>query len=397
MLGNFSFGDYFKKDAIHWAWEFLTKELRIPAEKLWVSVYKDDDEAAKIWKDEIKIPANRIVRLGDKSNFWPSEAKEKGPNGPCGPCSEIFFDYGVNPNCPKGDKCDPDCSCGRFAEIWNLVFTQFNRKDGGVLEPLPAKNIDTGMGLERLCAVVQGKKSNFETDLFTPILKAIEEKIETSNIKIEQREKLVIADHARAITFAIADGVVPSNKERGFVVKGLINSATNIVLSSGATEPTIYKLVSVVADAMRQPYPGLEDKVKDISDLVRKVEEAFLQVRKERIPELAKELPEAKDTKARGEIYFRYRDTYGLPLNAILDTAKRAGIKDEQIKADLKYFENLMEEQKTRSRAASKMTGDVFVEADLDLKGVKTVFLGYDQIKSQSRVVKIFKDNQEVK
>ena len=157
MLGNFSFGDYFKKDAIVWAWEFFSEVLRIPKEKLWVSVYKDDAEAEAIWLNDIKLSKERLVRLGDKSNFWPANAKESGPNGPCGPCSEIFYDYGVNPKCTNA-QCDPDCNCGRFTEVWNLVFTQFNRKDGGVLEPLPAKNIDTGMGLERLAAVMQGIK-----------------------------------------------------------------------------------------------------------------------------------------------------------------------------------------------------------------------------------------------
>ena len=169
MLGNFSFGDYFKKDAILWAWEFLTKELKIPDKKLWVSVYKEDFEAEEIWLKQVKIPKERLVKLGDKSNFWPSEAKETGPNGPCGPCSEIIYDYGENRNCPKKEKCDPDCSCGRFSEVWNLVFTQYNRKDpstgsgqsGGILEPLPNKNIDTGMGLERLVAVVQGIPETF--------------------------------------------------------------------------------------------------------------------------------------------------------------------------------------------------------------------------------------------
>ena len=168
MLGNFSFGDYFKKEAIHWAWEFLTGELKLLKDKLWVSVYQEDNEAYGIWANDIKIPTDRIVKLGDKSNFWPSNARLNGPNGPCGPCSEIFYDYGVNPKCPNGSKCDPDCSCGRFSEVWNLVFTQFNRKDGGVLEPLPAKNIATGMGLERLVAVVQGKRVIMKRTILQP-------------------------------------------------------------------------------------------------------------------------------------------------------------------------------------------------------------------------------------
>ena len=172
MLGNFSFGDYFKEEAIDFAWEFLTEELKIDKGRLWVSIYKDDAQAYQVWKDKIKIPENKIIKLGDKENFWPSEAKEKGPNGPCGPCSEIFFDQGSKIGCGRPD-CNPSCNCQRFVEVWNLVFTQFNRKEGGILEPLPKKNIDTGMGLERLAAVMQGVYSNFETDLFQPIIKEI--------------------------------------------------------------------------------------------------------------------------------------------------------------------------------------------------------------------------------
>ncbi len=220
MLGNFSFGDYFKKEAISYAWEFLIEELKINRDSLWVSVYKDDEEAYIIWRDFIKVSSEKIVKLGDKDNFWPADAKEKGPNGPCGPCSEIFFDFGLDKGCAKPG-CDPSCSCGRFVEIWNLVFTQFNRKDNGVLEPLPQKNIDTGMGLERLAAVMQKAPNNFETDLFRPIIKEI-----VSNIKCQvsnEKELLyAVSDHIRAITFAIFDGVLPSNEGRGYVVRKLI-------------------------------------------------------------------------------------------------------------------------------------------------------------------------------
>src|SRR3989338_7456446 len=210
MLGNFSFGDYFKEDAIKWAWEFFTDVLKISSDKLWVSVYEEDEEAYNIWRNKIKISEKRILKLGDKDNFWPAEAKTKGPNGPCGPCSEIFYDYGINEDCPEGKKCNPTCSCGRFAEIWNLVFTQFNRKDGGVLEPLPGKNIDTGMGFERLVAVMEGKKSNYDTSLFAPIREAIKKGISATKGKISEHEEKIIADHIRAIVFAICDGVVPS-------------------------------------------------------------------------------------------------------------------------------------------------------------------------------------------
>jgi len=254
MLGNFSFGDYFKKDAIEWAWEFLTKEIGLPEEKLWVSVYEEDDEAADIWLNRIKVPKKRFVKLGDKSNFWPAEAKTKGPNGPCGPCSEIFYDYGVNSKC-KSKECDPACDCGRFSEIWNLVFTQFNRKEGGVLEPLPSKNIDTGMGLERLVAVTQGKKNNFETDLFSPIISTIDKEIGKN---LEKRQKYLIADHVRAIVFGICDGVPPSNKDRGYVIKKLINLCADLAIQQGAKKAVIYKLVSSVANVIANPFIGPE-------------------------------------------------------------------------------------------------------------------------------------------
>ncbi|MDZ4243296.1 MAG: alanine--tRNA ligase, partial [Candidatus Omnitrophota bacterium] len=306
--------------------------------------------------------------------------------------SEIFYDYGVNPKCPNGDKCDPDCSCGRFSEVWNLVFTQFNRKDGGVLEPLPAKNIDTGMGLERLVAVVQDKKTNYETDLFEPVIQAIDTEISKN---IELREKKIIADHIRAITFAITDGIIPSNKERGSVVKRLINDSANIALNSGAEEPRVYKLVPAVVDVMKAPYPELGDKAKDIMMHIKNGEEAFILVRKQRVPELKEQLSLEQTPEQRGELYFKYRDTFGLPVPVILDTAEAAGISTDQIQRDMVYFLANMEQQKEKSRAGSKMAGDVFADASLNLNVAKTQFLGYSDATAKGVVLKLFKDNQE--
>ncbi|MFH1381179.1 MAG: alanine--tRNA ligase-related protein, partial [Candidatus Omnitrophota bacterium] len=220
MLGNFSFGDYFKKEAIFWGWEFMTAVLGIEKEKLWVSVYKDDDESYNVWRNEVKVPVKKIVKLGAKDNFWPSNAPKDGPNGPCGPCSEIFYDQGSAVGCKK-KTCSPSCDCGRFVEVWNLVFTQFERKDNGSLDPLPTKNIDTGMGLERIASVMQGVKTNFETDLFEPIIKTIKE----SNGSLKASDYNAIADHLRAAVFAICDGVAPSNEERGYVIRKLIRRA----------------------------------------------------------------------------------------------------------------------------------------------------------------------------
>jgi alanyl-tRNA synthetase len=396
MLGNFSFGDYFKKEAILWAWEFLTTVLKIAPEKLWVSVYHEDAEAESIWIEQVKIPKNRLVKLGDKSNFWPANAKVNGPNGPCGPCSEIFFDYGVNLKCVKKEKCDPDCNCGRFSEIWNLVFTQFNRKDGGVLEPLPNKNIDTGMGLERLVAVIQGKQTNYDTDLFMPIRLAIRKNIDSSTIQLLERDELVIADHIRAIVFAISDGVIPSNKERGSVVKRLINDSTNLVLSAGGTEPSIYKLVPTVIEVFKSQYPEIQLKQQDLMSLILKTEEAFLIVRKERLPEFQVQVQKATSAADRGEIYFRFHDTYGLPLSTIVTTALSLGISSDDNQKALTIYHTLMKEQQDRARASSKMMGDVFVDNELHLDVAKTDFIGYTHLSGKAKLLKLFINNQEV-
>jgi alanyl-tRNA synthetase len=354
MLGNFSFGDYFKKEAITWAWEFLTGEMKLPKEKLWVSVYKDDEEAYGYWANDIKIPLDRIVRLGDKSNFWPSNARLNGPNGPCGPCSEIFYDYGVNPNCPNGAKCDPDCSCGRFSEVWNLVFTQYNRKDGGVLEPLPAKNIDTGMGLERLAAVVQGKKSNYQTDNFEAILGVIKAAFKANNANLTESEFRIIADHMRAVTIGIADGVVPSNEGRGYVMRKLIVVMTDLSIRAGISKPIIHTFVDIVVERMKEAYPDLVSKAAEIRDAIKRIEEAYNKVYKQRVPELEEKLREAKnDAEKIGDIAFLFGDTYGVSSSTIMSSAKALGIPQNILDAAFKRFESKMEEQKNRSRASS--------------------------------------------
>jgi alanyl-tRNA synthetase len=398
MLGNFSFGDYFKKEAIHWAWEFLTLELKLPKEKLWVSVYKDDDEAYGIWLNDIKIPSDKIVKLGDKSNFWPSNARLNGPNGPCGPCSEIFYDYGVNPNCPNGSKCDPDCSCGRFSEVWNLVFTQFNRKDGGVLEPLPAKNIDTGMGLERLAAVVQGKKSNYQTDNFAAILGVVKDALKENGANLSESECRIIADHMRAITIGIADGVVPSNEGRGYVMRKLIVDITDLMIRGGVQKPLVHTFVDVVVQVLREPYPELVSKAEDIKNTVKRIEEAFIKVRREKLPELQPKLEMAKnDPEKLGEVIFLFRDTYGLPLPTISTTAMALKIPAQNLEAGLKVYEEKMQEQKNRSRAGSKMTGDVFTDAGIKLDVSKTEFLGYSALEGDAVILRLLNENNRVK
>ncbi len=390
MLGNFSFGDYFKKEAIHWAWEFLTKEMRIPADKLWVSVYQEDDEAYGIWLNAIKVPAGRIVQLGDKSNFWPSNARQNGPNGPCGPCSEIFYDYGVNPKCPLKERCNPDCSCGRFSEVWNLVFTQFNRKDGGILEPLPARNIDTGMGLERLAAVVQGKKSNYETDNFAAIVQVIKNAFKARVAQATESEFRIIADHIRAVTMGIADGVMPSNEGRGYVIRKLIVDMSDVAVRAGIEQPIFGAFVETVIEGLKNPYPELPGKAREIKDLIQRIEEGFIKIRKEKIPELkALLMKNRNDAASLGEIIFLYRDTHGLSLSTIANVAVESAIPDALMHEAKKIYEAKMEEQKNRSRAGSKMTGDVYANQDLAANIPKTEFLGYKETKAEAKVLKV--------
>jgi len=399
MLGNFSFGDYFKKDAIHWAWEFLTRELNLPEGKLWVSVYQEDQEAYEIWVNEILVPKERVVKLGDKSNFWPSNARLNGPNGPCGPCSEIFYDYGVNPKCPNGQDCNPDCSCGRFSEIWNLVFTQFNRKDGGVLEPLPAKNIDTGMGLERLVAVVQGVKSNYETDNFAAILKVIKNAFADNGAKATESEFRIIADHIRAVTIGIADGVMPSNEGRGYVMRKLIVDMSDLAIRAGIEKSMIYSFVDIVIERLSGPYPELSGKTIEIKEIIKRIEEGFIRIRREKIPELENSVRNAaNDPKKLGEIFFLYRDTYGLPFATIVSATTSTGavsiIVQEQ---GTKIYEAKMEEQKNRSRAGSKMTGEVYANQDFAVNLPKTEFLGYKETKADAKAIQVIGEGQNIK
>lgn len=396
MLGNFSFGDYFKKEAISWAWEFLTEELKISKERLWVSIYKDDDEAYKIWSQDIKVPEQKIVRLGDKENFWPSEAKEKGPNGPCGPCSEIFYDWGADVGC-KEKICDPSCSCGRFIEIWNLVFTQYNRLEGSRLEPLPNKNIDTGMGLERLTAVMQGVQSNFETDLFVPIIKEI---VQGAGCKVDGGNKkeyvFAVADHARAVTFAIYDGVIPSNESRGYVVRKIIRKAVLHLRELGIEKPFLYKLAPVVANIMKPYYPELIERQENISEIIVSEEKNFISIL-DNSPDLVKRAfsgIDPTDEEASAKAAFELYDTHGIPVS----TTSALAIKFFTISAPIKEEKvaKMMEEQKERSKSQSTMKGDVFSAKEFDYGIKETAFFGYDEDSIETKIVRIIKDGSTV-
>ena len=390
MLGNFSFGDYFKDEAIVWAWEFLTKELKIKEDKLWVSVYKDDTEAYKIWKDKIGIPVKKIIKLGDKDNFWPAEAKTKGPNGPCGPCSEIFYDFGADVGC--GEKiCDPSCSCGRFVEIWNLVFTQFNRKEDGSLEPLPNKNIDTGMGLERLAAVMQGKQNNFETELFQPIVKEVCNAVPRSpNLKIVY----AIADHIRAVVFSIYDGIMPSNEGRGYIVRKIIRKASLHLKSLGIKDHFFDRLVPIVAEIMRKPYPELINQREEIAQIVLAEEKNFIHglgSSEELFKSKFTEFIDKPNAETVGNMAFLLHDTYGIPFELTCQWLEK-----HKVSFSKKAFEQAMEEQRARSKLGSAMKGDVFSVKELNLKVKETEFLGYKEFKCEAKILKIIKNNKLV-
>lgn len=385
MLGNFSFGDYFKKEAIMWAWEFLIQELLLKEKDLWVSVYKDDKEAYDIWKDVVKIPEKKILRLGEKENFWPSNAPSDGPNGPCGPCSEIFYggEDGV--------------------EIWNLVFTQFERKDKGRLDPLPNKNIDTGMGLERIARVLQGKAVNFEIDSFQPIINAIKDIAKHPlTLSPEGRSKgeganvNAIADHIRAVTFAISDGVLPSNEERGYVIRKLIRKAFWYGRGLGLDEPFLYRIVPVVTKVMERPYPELTQHREDISRVVLEEEKRFRNTIDEGMAKLENMLEASGEKKVlSGEDAFKLYDTYGFPLEL---TQEVSGLKN--VKVDIDGFTRCMDVQKLKSRKTSNIDAKIFDSLTLDeaeaVKRIEVTGFLENKEEVEARVLEIFKiDNGE--
>ncbi len=390
MLGNFSFGDYFKKEAIIWAWELLTEVYKLPEERLYVSVYRDDDEAYRIWEEEIGIPSERIVRLGEEDNFW-----TMGDTGPCGPCSEIIIDQGEDVGCKRPD-CGPQCDCDRFLEIWNLVFTQYNRDSSGRLHPLPKPNIDTGMGLERLCAVIQGVKSNYDTDLFREIIGRIEE-ISEERYGTERKKDIafrVIADHSRAIAFLIADGVIPSNEGRGYVLRRIIRRAKRFGLVLGIEEDFLFPVCEKVIEVMGEDYNELLQAKGTIEKIVKNEEERFSETLTYSMRILEEELERLKEKGERkipGKLIFRLYDTYGLPPDIVQDIAK-----DEGFSLDIDGYKKEMEIQRRMAQKSFKK--EVVVSEGLKKlveKGIKTEFLGYETLKADSEIVAIFSDGRQ--
>ncbi|MBU2101896.1 MAG: alanine--tRNA ligase, partial [Candidatus Omnitrophica bacterium] len=387
MLGNFSFGDYFKKEAIEYAWEFVTGVLGIAARDIWVSVYKDDDEAFAIWVNHIGISNEVIVRLDEDKNFWPASAPTLGPNGPCGPCSEIFFDRGAARGCGK-PSCSPSCDCGRFVEIWNLVFTQFNRVGVGKLLPLPQKNIDTGMGLERIAAVMQGKYSNFEIDILAPVVSFVKKilRITAEEPRISSLVNAIV-DHARAVSFSIADGVYPSNEERGYVIRKLIRQASFKGSMVGQADPFLHKLVPLYAQLMEEPYPEINEKKNAIAKIIFTEEERFLSTLKEgrqHFDSIATEARHGGNNTISAEALFKLYDTYGFPVELSRELAK-----ENNITVDETGFEDFLAQQRQQSRKKSMFDAHIFKQGELSLQE-HSIFVGYEDIQISAQVLRIF-------
>ncbi|MFA5073838.1 MAG: alanine--tRNA ligase, partial [Nitrospirota bacterium] len=392
MLGNFSFGDYFKKEAIAYAWEFLTTVVKLPKEKLWVTIYQDDDEAFQLWQEVAGVSPDRIVRLGEKDNFW-----QMGDTGPCGPCSEILIDQGSEVGCGKPD-CRVGCDCDRYLEIWNLVFMQFNRDQSGELSPLPKPSIDTGMGLERLAAIVQNVKSNFSTDLFQPLIKEIASLAGVPYHKDEQTDisYQVIADHLRSMTFLISDGVLPSNEGRGYVLRRIIRRAIRYGKLIGINTSFLYKLTGSVIDEMRAAYPELVDHRDHIAKIVLIEEERFAATLDSGIAllnETVRELISAGKNSIPGDVLFKLYDTFGFPLDLVADMAR-----DMHLKLDEEGYHKAMQEQRTKARAAWSGTGEEKIKPIYKELGsrMKTVFTGYEQLETTAVINALLKNDKLV-
>jgi alanyl-tRNA synthetase len=390
MLGNFSFGDYFKEDAIAFAWDFITRELGLPTEHLYATVYKDDDEAYDLWKKIAGLPDSRIFRLGEKDNFW-----SMGDTGPCGPCSELHIDQGEHmacgPNCGIG-KCD----CDRFLEIWNLVFMQFNRDETGKMTPLPKPSIDTGMGLERITAVCQGVFSNFDTDIFAPLISSIAAKAGVTYGQDDDTNTAlrVIADHSRAMAFLIADGILPSNEGRGYVLRRLIRRAFRFGRLMGLKDPFLFAQAQVVVDEMGGAFPELCENQDFMVSVIKKEEERFSQTLDKGLAILEEEMASLASSGKKtlsGDVVFKLHDTYGFPLDIVNDVTEKQGFL-----VDEDGFNACMAEQKRMSKDAWSGSGEKDVAGQfvkLLEAGMQTRFVGYDQLSAKSRIVTLLDEN----
>lgn len=382
MLGNFSFGDYFKREAIQFAWEYLTVVLKIPAEKLWVTVYEEDQEAEDLWLKEIKVDEKRFSRCGKKDNFW-----SMGESGPCGPCTEIFYDHG--PDIAGGPPGSENEDGDRYVEIWNLVFMQFNQESDGSLKPLPKPSVDTGMGLERLAAVLQKVHSNYEIDLFRHLIDAAKKIVHHPKKQDDKTEKSfrVIADHIRSTAFLIADGVVPSNEGRGYVLRRIMRRALRHGNQLGAIEPFFHQLVNPLVKEMGEAYPILKEQRVVIEKIILKEEEQFARTLDQGLKVLEQDLRTVKDHCISGEILFKLYDTYGFPVDLTADLAREKGLQ-----VDIVGFEIQMHKQRERARSASHFEVDYNQVMNLDLK---TAFTGYDSLEESTTIEMLLNENKQ--
>lgn len=373
MLGNFSFGDYFKREAIQFAWEFLTEVVKLPPEKLWVTVHNDDDEAEDIWVNEIGFDKNRVTRLGDDDNFW-----TMGDTGPCGPSSEIFYDHG--PDVPGGPPGSPDGELDRYIEIWNLVFTQFDRSADGTLTPLPKQCVDTGMGLERLAAVLQDVHNNYEIDLFDALIKKAAGLLNYQDLANPSLK--VIADHVRSCAFLIADGVLPSNEGRGYVLRRIIRRALRHGHKLQSSGPFFHKMVGELVNQMGDAYPLIQQTQAQLEKILLKEEQQFDLTLDQGLKILSEAVKQLEGKVIPGEVVFKLYDTYGFPTDLTADIAR-----EKELELDMDGFEQAMEAQRARARAASKF-GTVDTESyQID---ENTEFVGYESLQGESSVVALF-------
>jgi alanyl-tRNA synthetase len=384
MLGNFSFGDYFKRNAIKFAWEFLTVTLKVPQEKLWVTVYAEDDEAADIWLNEVGIASSRFTRIATMDNFW-----QMGDTGPCGPCSEIFYDHG--PEIAGGPPGTPDADGDRYVEIWNLVFMQYNRDSTGTLHPLPKPSVDTGMGLERISAVMQQVHSNYEIDLFQDLIKAAAREClgnVSSAQDLSNNSLKVIADHIRACSFLIVDGVIPGNEGRGYVLRRIIRRAIRHGYKLGQNQPFFYSLVDDLAKAMGSAYPELVEAKTRVAAVLKQEEERFAETLENGMQVLEAALQQGNEDRILdGETLFRLYDTFGFPLDLTADIARERGLAIDQA-----GFEQAMERQRERARATSKFT----MQDGIAYSGPSTEFHGYENLQFEGQVLAIYRQGSRV-
>lgn len=377
MLGNFSFGDYFKREAISYAWTFLTEVLKIPKERLWVTVFKDDQEAEEIWLKEIKVDPNRFSRCGEKDNFW-----SMGETGPCGPCTEIFYDHGAS--IPGGPPGSAEADGDRYVEIWNLVFMQYNRAEDGSLAALPKPSVDTGMGIERIAAVMQGVHSVYEIDIFQTLINAAIQLTQTKDTK--NKSLRVIADHIRSCAFLIVDGVIPSNEGRGYVLRRICRRAIRHGVLLGSSEPFFYKLVKPLADVMGEAYPNLKASVSKVEQILQQEEIQFARTLEQGLKILEQDLLQVKDKTIPGETVFKLYDTYGFPVDLTADIARERGLQ-----IDRDGFNEAMGRQRTKAREASQFVADYSEHLDVEHA---TDFIGYEKLEQKTSIVGLFQQGK---